>query len=118
MAKIQRTGAYLDIVLTPLEKLAALHRDIRVPLSSVTAVTVIERPLDEVKGFRAPGLHIPSRIKIGTWRASGRRTFAVARARQTAVRIDLGDGRYDTLIVSIAGAAAVAEDIRTAPAER
>ncbi len=118
MAKIQRTGAYLDIVLTPLEKLAALHRDIRVPLASVTAINVIERPLDEVQGFRAPGLHIPSRTKIGTWRASGRRTFAVARARQAAVRIDLNEGKYHTLIVSVPDAAAVAEDIRTAPAER
>lgn len=118
MAQIKRTGAYLDIVLTPFEKLMALHRGVRVPLSSITAVNVVERPLDEVQGFRAPGLHVPSRHKIGTWRASGRRTFAVARAQQTAVRIDLDDGKYDTLIISVPDAAAVAQDIRTAPAQR
>ena len=118
MAQIQRTDAYFDIVLTPFEKLMALHRGVRVPLSSVTAVNVVERPLDEVKGFRAPGLHLPSRIKIGTWRASGRRTFAVARAQQTAVRVDLSDGEYDTLVISVPDAAAVAEDIRTASATR
>ena len=118
MAQIQRTDAYFDIVLTPFEKLMALHRGVRVPLSSVTAVNVVERPLDEVKGFRAPGLHLPSRIKIGTWRASGRRTFAVARAQQTAVRIDLSGGEYDTLVISVPDAAAVAEDIRTASATR
>ena len=113
MAEIRRADGYLHVVLTPLEKVAALHGDLRVPLASVTSVGVTDRPLDDVKGFRAPGLHIPGRTKIGTWRRAGRRTFAVARTRQPALRIELTGERYDALVVSVADTASVAEEIRT-----
>ncbi|WP_370332728.1 hypothetical protein [Mycolicibacterium hippocampi] len=116
MAEIRRADGYLHVVLAPLEKVAALHGDLRVPLASVTSVTVADRPLDDVKGFRSPGLHVPARTKIGTWRRSGRRTFAVARARQSAVRIELTGERYNTLVVSVPDAATVAQELRTAQA--
>ncbi|GAB3220854.1 hypothetical protein [Mycolicibacterium hippocampi] len=116
MAEIRRADGYLHVVLAPLEKVAALHGNVRVPLASVTSVTVADRPLEDVKGLRSPGLHIPARTKIGTWRRAGRRTFAVARARQTAVRIELTGERYDTLVVSVPDAATVAQELRTAQA--
>lgn len=111
MAAIRREDGSLHVVLAPLEKVAALRGNLRVPLASVTSVTVADRPLDDVKGFRSPGLHIPARIKIGTWRRAGRRTFAVVRARQSAVRIELTGERYDALVVSVPDAATVAESL-------
>lgn len=113
MAELRMAAdAALNVALTPLEKLAALHGDLRLPLSAVTEVDVIDQPLDEVRGIRAPGLHIPGRFKIGTWRGRGRRIFAVARAGQAAVRIELAGAGYDAVIVSLPDAAAVADRLR------
>lgn len=111
MANVVVRGDELRVELTWLEKLAALHGDISIPLSAVTGSEVVDRPVSAVTGMRAPGLAIPGRTKIGTWRAPGRRIFAVARSRTPAVRIDLSGQKYDQLIVSLPDAAAVAAQL-------
>jgi hypothetical protein len=118
MVNVHLVGASLDIDLSPLEKLAALRGDIQVPASAVTGVDVVDHALNVVTGVRAPGLHIPQRAKIGTWRSSGRRVFAVARARRPALRIELTGEKYDALIVSLPEAELVADQLRTALASR
>ncbi|TFV58815.1 hypothetical protein E4P42_09930 [Mycobacterium sp. PS03-16] len=116
MAQVRRVGQDLEVRLTVGEKIAALRGDLRVPLSAVTAVDVVTEPLAAVTGARAPGLGLPGRAKIGTWRQRGRRTFAVARAHVPAVRIALSGQRDDVLIVSLPDAEAVAASLR-APAQ-
>lgn len=111
MAKVVVRGDELRVELTGLEKLAALHGDISIPLSAVNGSEVVDRPVSAVTGMRAPGLAIRGRTKIGTWRAPGRRIFAVARSHTPAVRIDLSGQKYDQLIVSLPDAAAVAAQL-------
>lgn len=108
----------LTVHLTRAEQAAALRRDIRVPLSAVTGVAVVEDALAAARGMRAPGLAIPHRTKIGTWRGRGHRQFVCARRGVPAVRLQLTGGGDDELVLSVPDAAAQADRIRAAASAR
>ncbi|GII16583.1 hypothetical protein Ppa05_33090 [Planomonospora parontospora subsp. antibiotica] len=112
MATMTVTGGELVLALGRGERTAGLHGDIRVPLSAVREVAVVENPVAEVRGLRAPGLAVPGRTKIGTWRRAGSRSFVVARRDVPAVRVALSGARYDELLVSDAAAVELAARIR------
>ena len=112
MASVTLEGDELVVHLTVPEKLASLHRDVRVPSSAIQDVEVEPRPLAAVRGLRAPGLSIPRRTKIGTWRRYWHRGFVVARRDMPAVSIRLSRAAYDDLLVSVPDAEATAAAIR------
>jgi hypothetical protein len=114
MATITTAGSTLAVSLARREKVAAAHRDIRVPLAAVREVRVEPDALAAVSGLRAPGLAIPGRAKIGVWRRRGRRQFVVARRGVPAVHVRLDGASYDELIVSTGHAREIAAQIRTA----
>jgi len=110
MAEIHVTDDRIEIRLTRVERVAGLltHQDL--PLRQVTSVHVEPRPDEGITGWRAPGLAIPGRTRIGTWRARGRRVFVCVRSGVPAVRIEAtGAGTYDAFLVSHPDAAAVRE---------
>jgi hypothetical protein len=113
MASMSLTADELLLTLSTREKLAGLHGDIRVPLEAVRAVRVEPDALAAVRGLRAPGLAIPGRTKIGTWRRRGSKGFVVARRGTPAVRVGLSGTGYDELLVSTEDAQAVADRIRS-----
>jgi uncharacterized protein len=100
--------------LEPGEKLAGLHGDLRFPLASVSAVDVVSDAFDAVRGFRAPGVAIPGRTRIGTWRRRSGNLFAVARRGEPAVRMELAGQPFSTLVLCVEDPAAVAEQLRLA----
>src|SRR5207253_2462728 len=102
----------LVVRLTTPEKLAALHGDVRVPASAIRSVAVERHPLDALRGLRAPGLSIPRRTKIGTWRRFRHKGFVVARRDMPAVRVRLAGAPYDDLLISMEDAEAAAAAIR------
>jgi hypothetical protein len=112
MATVQRTDSDLSIRFTRAEKLAGLVRDVSVPRTAVTGAELVPDPLSALRGLRAPGLALPGVRKIGTWRGRGGRTLVSVRRDQPAVRIDLTDQRYDSLLVGTDDAAALAADLR------
>ena len=112
MARIEQTADGVTVRLATWEKIAGLRGDIQIPRSAVTAVQVENEPLAAVAGVRAPGLHVPGRIKIGTWRHSGSKTFAAARRGVSAVRLDLAGQRYSRLVISVDDAAGTADALR------
>ena len=103
MADVRVDGGEVVVALTRLEKLAALHGDVRVPLPVVRAVDVVDDGPAAVRGLRAPGTAWPGGPKIGTWRRRGERTFAVARHGRPAVRLGLdGPGSaFTELVVTV-----------------
>jgi alpha-beta hydrolase superfamily lysophospholipase len=103
----------MTVTLTPAEKLAALHGDVRLPLTAVRDVRVERDGLAAVRGLRAPGLAVPGWRKIGRWRRRGSTAFVLARRGMAAVRVRLAGAAFDELLVSTPDAAAVAEEIRT-----
>src|SRR3954454_19472757 len=112
MASIQLDDDELVVRLTTPEKVAALHGDVHVPSRAIQRVAVEPQPLEAVRGLRAPGLSIPRRTKIGTWRRFRHRGFVVARRNVPAVRVRLTGAQYDDLLVSTPDADALVGAIR------
>ncbi|GIH78010.1 hypothetical protein Plo01_44390 [Planobispora longispora] len=106
------TGGELVLALSQGEKVAGLHGDIRMPRAAVREVAVVENAVADARGLRSPGLALPGRTKIGTWRSPGRRTFVVARRDVPAVRVTLSGAGYDELLVSDENAPELAGRIR------
>ncbi len=107
MATIEMTSGTLRVSLTRTEKVLGLLRDLEVPLSAVRSVTVVPDGLAAARGLRAPGLGLPGRRLIGTWRRRGSRSLVSVR-RGPTVRLELTGRRFDTVLVSADDAAAVA----------
>ena len=114
MARIDVTDEAVVIRLSTFEKVAGLLGDQEIPLAAVTDVEVVSDPLTAMRGLRAPGLAVPGRTRIGTWRGGGRRQMVRVRAGRQAVRIGADGQRFDSYLVDAYDPAAVADAIRAA----
>jgi hypothetical protein len=113
MSAVVVDGDAVRIVLTRAEKIAGLTRDHVVPLADVVAVAVVHEPVGATTGLRAPGLGIPGRRKVGTWRGRGRREFVCVRRGEPAVELTVTGQRFDSYLVGTPDADAVATAIST-----
>lgn len=87
--------------LSPLEKVLALHGDLRVPLSAVEQVCPEPHPWRALRGIRAPGTGFPGLIAYGSYRYDGGQDFALILVGVPVVGIDLRPGGpFDRLLVS------------------
>jgi hypothetical protein len=111
MVQLASSPEALSIRLTRREKVAGLLRDLVVPWRSVSSVTVEDDGMKAVRGLRAPGLALPGRVKIGTWRRRGGRSMVVVRAGVPTLRIVLQGERYDELLLSHPEAHALVRDL-------
>jgi hypothetical protein len=111
MATVQLTPTTLTVRLTRFERFFGLLHDLEVPRAAVRSAELVPEPIDEMRGMRAPGLALPGRRKVGTWRRPGERTLVCVRKGQPAVRIRLDGARYDTLLVGSDDAAALADTL-------
>ena len=100
MATLRREGSEIVLRLNDLEKAGALHGDVRVPASAVTAVRVTSTPFRELRGIRAPGTGFPGVVALGTWRHRSGRDFAAVYRGGPAVVVELEGAEYSRLLVS------------------
>lgn len=100
MAQIRTSQDEVTVELTGAERLWSLHGAVTVPRAAVTSVAVHDDALGQVRGLRAPGLALPGRVKIGTWRGRWGRDLVVARRDQPAVVVHLEGTRWRRLVVS------------------
>ncbi|MGZ4437152.1 MAG: hypothetical protein ACXVWU_03115 [Nocardioides sp.] len=98
MATLRVIGDELQVRFTKPEKVFGLVRDHDVPLSAVVSATVATDGLHAVHGIRAPGLGVPGRRKVGTWRGRGRTLVSVRRGRPALVA-ELRGEHFDRLVV-------------------
>ncbi|NES13739.1 MULTISPECIES: hypothetical protein [Micromonospora] len=112
MATIVVDSDRVRVRLTTAEKIWALRGDLSFPRDAIHAVTVEPDGLHATRGVRAPGLGLPGRRKVGTWRGRAGREFVSVRAGQPAVRITLTGQRYDSVLVGADHADACAEAVR------
>lgn len=112
--KIRRTD--LVVTLSGLERVAALRREIRVPMSCVRSVCADPDPWGALRGSRALGTGIPGVAAYGVRRMTGRRPdFAALHGRGPALRVELGAGAsFGRLIVTVADPAAAASAVARA----
>lgn len=120
MATLTVEDDRLRIELTRFEHIAGLLRDVDIPLSAIRSVRQIGEPLAATRGMRAPGLGVPRRLKIGTWRGGGTKQYVVARHGESGLWIELAanpDTDYDEIILSLEGSERVAESIEARRAD-
>jgi len=109
VAELVLEGDQVVLRLTTRERLLAAHRDVRVPVSAVTSVELVEAPIQRIRGLRPryfkvvggywPGLFAYGSFFDGTVR---RRLFAAVGGRtRRGVEVGLVGARYSRLVVSL-----------------
>ena len=111
MAELQREGAELVLHLSVAEKAEAVHGDLRVPLSALRSVEV----LDDAHGWTGigvgfkVGMRLPGVATVATVRGHGEKMFiAVHGDTPRGVRVRLEGVSWDEWIVGCADPEAVA----------
>jgi hypothetical protein len=98
-------GTNLVLRLSRIEKVGALHGDVRVPLSAVSGVRATATPYEELRGLiRCPGTGWPRLIALGTYRWPGTKAFAAVYRDKPGVVVDLTGVHFQRLVVSTADA--------------
>jgi hypothetical protein len=121
VAQLQVHQNQLLVRLTGLERLAAMRREVRVPLGSVVSVCTEPDPWSALRGIRAPGTGIPGVVAYGVRRMTGAAPdFAAVHGRGPAVRVDLApEAPFGRLVVTVADpdrtVAAVRAGVRPGP---
>lgn len=99
----------VQVVLSPMEHIGALHGDLEWPIDAVRRVEVTHDPFSAIRGIRSPGTAWPGRIALGTWRSRRHgRTFAAAYGHGPAVVIELQDSYLARVVVSTEDAERIA----------
>jgi len=109
MANIAREGNEIVLKLSTGERIIAMRRDVRVPLSAVTSVDVVDKPIRRIQGlkprnFKVVGLYWPGRFAYGSFFDGAVRQllFAAANSREPrGLEITLDGAKYTRLIVSL-----------------
>ena len=101
MAELIRDGDTLTLKLTTLEKMEGVHGDLRAPIGSVTAVTVLDDTIHEVRGWKLPGTRLPGVFAVGTFVSGEERVFAIVHHRPASgVKVSFRTGTHSAWIVS------------------
>lgn len=109
MAEIAREGNEIVVKLSTGERVMAVHRDVRVPLSAVQGIDVIDEPIRRIHGLKPRGLRVlgsywPGWFAYGSFLDGGvrRLLFAAVDGRKSrGLEVTLDGGRYTRLIVSL-----------------
>ena len=109
MADIAREGSEIVVKLSPGERIMAVHRNVRVPLSAVKGIDVIDEPIRRIHGLKPRnskvfGGYWPGWFAYGSFLdgALRRLLFAAVDGRKPrGLEITLDGARYTRLIVSL-----------------
>ena len=112
MAELVIEGDDLVVRLSTVEKLEAVHGEVRVPLASVKSVEVLDDAMGAIHGIRV-GTGIPGSVAIGTFTSRTAKIFGVVHHDTPRdVRVTLEGDHFDELIVGCADPEAVAASLR------
>jgi hypothetical protein len=109
MANISREGNELVVELSIGERILAMHRDVRVPLSAVTSIDVVDEPIRRIQGlkprnFKVVGGYWPGRFAYGSFfdGAVRQMLFAAVNGRKPqGLEITLSGAKYTRLILGL-----------------
>jgi hypothetical protein len=100
MAQLDRDGQDLVVRLSTVEKAEAVHGDVRVPMSAVRSVEVVDDAVHAVNAFaKSVGAALPGRFMIGTFRADGKTFVVVHHSTPRGVRVRLEGANFDELLI-------------------
>jgi hypothetical protein len=112
MAQLELDDSELVLRLSALEKAGGAHGDLRVPLSVVRTVEILQDAHRPADGGIKIGTRIPRVIEIGTILGGGRKIFAaVHHSTPRGVRVVLEGSSYDEWIVGCADPETVVQTV-------
>ena len=109
MANIAREGNEIVLKLSTGERIMAMRREVRVPLSAVNSVDVVDKPIRRIRGlkprnFKVLGGYWPGWFAFGSFFDGAVRQllFAAVNGRKpSGLEITLDGAKYTRLIVSL-----------------
>jgi hypothetical protein len=111
MAELRVENGELVLQLTAVEKIEGVHGDLRVPVSSVRGIEVLD-DAHAPAGIRAGvkiGTRLPGVIEVGTVQGRTKRIFAaVHHDTPRGLRVSLSGSSYDEWIVGCSDPESVA----------
>lgn len=100
LAELIRDDDSLTLKLTGGEKAEGVHGNIRIPVTSVRRVEILDDVIHAVHGLRAPGTGIPGMVAVGTFRSASETIFAVVHHQnKRGVKVSLVNAHFDALII-------------------
>ncbi|MFY8212160.1 MAG: hypothetical protein ACOVLB_05780, partial [Candidatus Nanopelagicus sp.] len=96
------TANQLQLKLSMLEKIFALHGDIWIDKSLLTKKAMAENPWHRsvIKGFRAPGAAIPFVVLLGTMRYRGGKDFTAIYKKKPVEVFEFSNAPFKRWIVT------------------
>ncbi len=105
----------LEIQLSKMEKALALRREpVVITRKGIRAATITQDPWIWLRGIRAPGIHVPLNLAVGTWKFHGGKDFMLVKRSRTSVVIDVEGGEFERVIISTALAGELVHALRLA----
>ena len=118
MAQLNAEGDELVVSLTAMEKAEAVHGDVRVPLSSIVGVDVLDDVRHSVPGFKSIGAAWPGKFYIGTFHGDGEKIFAAVHHDQArGVRVRLRGANFDQMVIGCEDPEAVVNSVASPQAQ-
>lgn len=101
MAKVYVSENQLKIELGFWESLAALSKDLTIPLSSIQDLNRLNSLSFAELGWRIGGTAIPRTLAYGHFRKNKKRIFAVWKNPQKAAILNLTNQKFDKLVIGL-----------------
>jgi hypothetical protein len=118
MTTIDVTPTHLEVRLSGWDKVWALRRELRIPLSHVRRASVDSDAARRRPGLRVAGTHWPGAITAGRYRKDGKWWFWNVRKRKRVIVVDLENERYSHLVLEVDNPEATVAAINSAAAKR
>jgi len=101
MAKLRITEHTVTVVLSVVEKIETLHRNVTVPRWAILGARAVADGMGEVRGLPRLGTEVPGVVMAGMFSHYGVRTFVICHAHRPAVVIELSAQPFDRLLVTV-----------------
>ena len=98
--KVAIVGRTLEIEPQGLDKMWSFKRKLVIPIEHVLGASEDPGILDDAKGLRAPGLHVPGKW-AGTFTEHGEKTFWNVTRPESPIVIQLKGEHYDRLVLGV-----------------
>ena len=98
--RVAIVGRTLEVEPQGLDKMWSFKRKLVVPLEHVLGASEDPGILDDTKGLRAPGLHVPGKW-AGTYMEHGEKTYWNVTRPESPIVIQLKDEHYDRLVLGV-----------------
>lgn len=102
MARVIDDGEFFTLKLSILEKVGALHGNIKTAKANLIDITNAENPWQStvLRGIRAPGTGIPYVILLGTMRYKKKKDFTAIYRRRPVEIYTFKDAEFERWIIS------------------